>query len=133
MQQKLQELKNASDTADGRAKYLEQLEKVKEQEKVITDLQREWEIAKQKETLDQMLKDKEDNINSQIEAVEDAYDEQDKALDDSLSEQEKKLKEQLKYWETYLDTETKKLEDSLTQQEAHYQKYIDEINKFIFI
>ena len=131
MQQKLQELKNASDTADGRAKYLEQLEKVKEQEKVITDLQREWEIAKQKETLDQMLKDKEDNINSQIEAVEDAYDEQDKALDDSLSEQEKKLKEQLKYWETYLDTETKKLEDSLTQQEAHYQKYIDEINKYL--
>lgn len=129
--QQLYQEASGDDTLEGRTKKLKLEEEIAEKEKEIAELQHDWDISQQKAALDQMLEDKENQINDKIDSVEEGYEKEDEALDDKLDSEEKKLKEQLKYWESYLEQEEKSLEESLDKQVAQYQSYIDEIDSYL--
>lgn len=130
LQQKLQEL-SAVDTLEGKTKRLELEEEIANKEKEITDLQHNWDITKQKETLDKMLADKEEQINNKIDAVKEGADEESDALDKAQDEEEKRLKQLLKDKEAYLKKEEEALKISLEKQTAEYQGYIDKIDTYL--
>lgn len=127
LQQQAQELANV-DTLEGRSKLLELQEQIAAKEKELQDFQRAWDIKKQKEALDEMLEEKENNLNEQIESVEDACDEETEALEEMLKDKKNQLDKDLAYWDNYLDEEEKRLEASLSYQEKLYEGYIEEID-----